>query len=222
MIVVVDENFARRQLTIHQIVRRKNISVAWNGARVLPPHAIAPPGCARGKNHMRRTRLENILGGHWAGGIEINIWSFVDLCQTPIHHAPPFAEAGERRLKRHTPARFAFCICQDDVIPALTKRPRGFQTRRSCADDQNFICGFFRRDDFRMPAASPFLAHAWVLRTADGNVARVACDADITADALADVFEAVFFYFVGQERVSDAGTRRANEVHNSALDGGCH
>ena len=73
-----------------------------------------------------------------------------------------------------------------------------------------------------MPVTPPFFAHGRVLRTADRHEARVACDTDVTANALADVFVPTFFYFIRQERVSNGRTRRTDQVHDPALDGGDH
>ena len=44
-----------------------------------------------------------------------------------------------------------------------------------------------------MPASAKFFAHGWILRTANGDKARITCDAYITTDTFADIFVATFF-----------------------------
>ena len=85
--------------------------------------------------------------------------------------------------------------------------------------DEDFIVLLFGRDDLRVPTAPPFFAHGWVLCAADGNEARIASDANIAANAFADIFVAAFFDFVWQKWICDAGACRADQVHDSALDG---
>ena len=54
-----------------------------------------------------------------------------------------------------------------------------------------------------MPAAAPLLPHRRVLGTADRRHRPVAGDADVAADALADVLHAAFFDLPWQERIGD-------------------
>jgi hypothetical protein len=80
----------------------------------------------------------------------------------------------------------------------------------------------FGRDDLGVPAAPPFLAHGRVLRAADRARPRVAGDADVAADALADVVETAFLDLVRQERVGDGRARRADQVEHAAPHGRDH
>ena len=111
-------------------------------------------------------------------------------------------------LSRWTSAKLAGRLGEDDAVAALTEGACRFQSRRPAAYDQNFLVRFFRRNDFGMPAVSPLLAHGRVLRATDRHEARVAGDADVTADALADVFDAILFDLVWQEGIGNGGPRR--------------
>lgn len=74
-----------------------------------------------------------------------------------------------------------------------------------------------------MPITPPFFAHGGILCAANRNEARIACDTDITANTLADIFvSALFFYLVRQKRVCNGRARRADEIKNAAFDGRDH
>ena len=120
---------------------------------------------------------------------------------------------------RGGPFRHADAVGPQAVVEALRKQPGTTGADAgSAADDENFFFGFFRRDDFGMPAAPPFLAHGRVLCTADRHIARIACDADVAPNAFADVFHPSFFDLRRQERVGDRRPGRADQIHHAALD----
>src|SRR5690606_29419541 len=145
---------------------------------------------------MRLAGVEHILRGDRAGGIEMNILELVDLRQPPINDAPPFDEIRQLGFEQHAPTCFTLRIDEDDLVSALTQRPCRFQPGRTGTDDEDFIVLLFGRDDLRMPVAPPFFTYRRVLCAANGNEARVTSDADVTANALANVFVPAFFYFI--------------------------
>lgn len=99
--------------------------------------------CAGGKDDVRRIGIEHILRGHWAGGIEVNIFDLFNLCQTPINDAPPFDEIGKFELEQDTTTRLTLRVGENDLVPALTQRPRAASgPGRSCTDDENVIVRF--------------------------------------------------------------------------------
>ena len=69
-----------------------------------------------------------------------------------------------------------------------------------------------------MPTAPPLLAHRRVLGAVDRGGRPVAGDADVAADALADVLGAALLDLQRQERVGDRGTRRADQVDHAIPD----
>src|SRR6185369_7637178 len=98
------------------------------------------------------------------------------------------------------------------VIAAPAQRHRRLQPGRAGARDQHLDIALAGPDPLRMPAAPPLLAHAWVLRAADRGHGGIARDADVAADALADVLQAALLDLLGQERVGDRRPRGADEV----------
>src|SRR3546814_18965916 len=64
-----------------------------------------------------------------------------------------------------------------------------------------------RRDDLGVPALAPFLAHGRVLGAADRRDGEIAGNADVAADAFADVFRPPLFDLLRQERIGDGRPR---------------
>ena len=69
-----------------------------------------------------------------------------------------------------------------------------------------------------MPTATPLLAHCRVLRAADRGRSRVGRDADVAADALANLVVPALLDLCGKEGVGDRGPRRADQVEDAFLD----
>src|ERR1700730_19173011 len=67
-----------------------------------------------------------------------------------------------------------------------------------------------------MPPAAPFLAYGWVLRTSHRHTVMPARNADVAADAFADVLLAARVDLLPQERVGDGGPRAANQIQDPA------
>src|ERR1700692_1367853 len=105
-----------------------------------------------------------------------------------------------------------------DAISTLAKRPGAFEAGRPRSHDQHRIFGAFGRDDLWMPALAPFLAHCGILGAADRRDGEIAADADVAADAFADVLETPFLDLLRQEGVGDGGPRRADEIEYAAPD----
>ena len=73
-----------------------------------------------------------------------------------------------------------------------------------------------------MPAAPPLLPHRRVLGAADRRHRPVAGDADVAADALADVLQAALFDLLRQERVGDRRARGPDQVEHLLADQAHH
>jgi hypothetical protein len=69
-----------------------------------------------------------------------------------------------------------------------------------------------------MPVAAPLLAHGRVLCAADRRHGHVARDADVAADALADVLDPPLLDLARQEGVGDRGPGGADQVEHAAPD----
>src|ERR1700730_14323781 len=69
-----------------------------------------------------------------------------------------------------------------------------------------------------MPPAAPFLAYGWVLRTSHRHTVMPARNADVAADAFADVLLAARIDLLRQERIGDGGPCAANQVQAPPSD----
>src|SRR6185437_10595107 len=101
-------------------------------------------------------------------------------------------QARQARLAGDAPAQLLARFGHAHVVTALAQGPRGFQPGRAGADHQHAAGRALRRDAFGMPVLAPLLAHGRVLRAADRRDGHVAGDADVAADAFADVVAAAF------------------------------
>src|SRR6185369_3658619 len=97
------------------------------------------------------------------------------------------------------------------VEAALAQSARRFETGRSGADHEDTAPVGGGRDDLRMPAAAPFLAHGRILGAADRRVQRIVRVADVAADAFADFVEPAFLDLPWQEGIGDRRPRGADE-----------
>ena len=118
---------------------------------------------------------------------------------------PPISGSRSTRWTRRKP-RFASTIAHS--IPA-----------RSGADDQDVAVGIGRAlEPLGIPASSVLLAGRRILRAAEVMPGLRFRDADIAADAFADVVVAPLLDLAGQERVGNRGPRGADQVHGAARD----
>ena len=113
-------------------------------------------------------------------------------------------------------ARFARSLGERDLVAALTQGPGRLEARGAGADDQHVSLRRLRPDALGMPAAPPFLAHRRILGAAARRHGGIAGDADVAADAFANVFEAAFLDFLRQEGIGDRRPRRTDEVEHAA------
>src|SRR6266700_1736725 len=102
-----------------------------------------------------------------------------------------------------------------NAVAALAQRTGAFEARGARSHHEDGIVGTLGRNDFRMPALAPLLAHGRVLGAADRRDGEIAADADIAADAFPDVFHPAFLDLSGQEGVGDRWPGRADEVENA-------
>src|SRR6185312_5389016 len=189
---------------IHQVVGRMDaraVGEARNVEAVAATVAVAAPVAAGGQHHVFGAEVEHVLRAQHRVEIDGHVRELVDLTGAPVAHARPFGEAGQARLAGDAATQLLARFGQAHFITALAQRPRGLQPARAAADHQHARRRAFRRDALRVPALAPFLAHGRVLRAADRRDGHVAGDADVAADAFADVVDAAFLDLPRQERV---------------------
>src|SRR5262249_50760310 len=141
-----------------------------------------------------------------------------DLSDAPVAYASPFCEARQFRFARDASAELALGFGEIDVVAALAKRARCFETGRAGTDDQDATVAHARGQTFRMPALAPLFAHRRILRATNRRARHVAGDADVAADTFADVIDTSFGDFVRQERIRDRRACRADKVEHAAFD----
>src|SRR6185437_10085544 len=90
---------------------------------------------------------------------------------------------------------------------------RALHPRRPAADDEHVAIGAgCGREALRVPAAAILLARGGVLDAAEVAPELRLRDADVGADALADLVEAALLDLPRQERIGDRRPRRADQV----------
>src|SRR6185312_516938 len=217
--VVVHHHATFGYPAIHQIVGRvdpRAIGETPNGETVAAADAVAAPVAAGGQHHVFGAEVEHVLRGERRIEIDGYIRELVDLARAPVAHARPFGQAGQARFTGHAPAQFLACFGQAHRVTTLAQRARGLQPGRTGTYHQHAGRRAGRRDALRVPALAPFLAHGGVLRAADRRDRHVAGDADVAADAFADVVDAAFLDLARQERIGDRRACAADQVQHAA------
>jgi hypothetical protein len=180
--------------------------------------AVAPPGSTGRDQHLVEAELQYLRGIERAVVEDLDIRHLRKLIGAIILHPAPGGEAWQLLLLSHAAAERGGCFGEGHVIAALPERTRRFQSGGTGADDQHPCLGFLRPNELGMPAAAPFLAHRGVLGAAAGRHGHVAGDADVAADAFADVLDPAFLDLLREEGIGDRGPRRADEIQQALAD----
>src|SRR2546427_200371 len=102
---------------------------------------------------------------------------------------------------------------------ALPEHERALHPGRTGADDEDVAVGVRRPlEALGVPPSPELLTGRRVLRAGDLVVVERAREADIAADALADLVEPAFLDLLRQERVRDRRPRGADQVPDAAAD----
>src|ERR1700686_3628120 len=136
----------------------------------------------------------------------------------PVEDASPGCQSGQARLKTQPAADLVGCPRGGDLVTAPADRQRTLQARGTCADHQNGGRAARRGDAFGMPIAAPFFADGRVLRAPHRDCVVPARDADVAANALADVLLAALVDLPGKKRIRDRGSGGADQIENAASD----
>ena len=204
-----------------QVVGRQHLG----GSRELERLGVPAP------TPSRRQRAP-VATATWSNPYE-STSSAVDLALERRPRRSPAARAGRAGSRRHGSTRRAPAAAasrttrppSSRVASASTPRSRACRApspprgrpgrRRRRAPSPPTPSGAMRSG---MPAAPPLLAHRRVLGAADRRHGEVAGDADVAADALADVLEPALLDLPRQERIGDRGARGADQVEHPVAD----
>ena len=164
--------------------------------------AVGAPARAGRDGDVLEAVGEHLVGRHLALERELDVRQLRELALAVVDDADPGGEPGQPRLAQHPAAELAARLGEHHRVAALAERLRRLEPGGPGADDEHARVGALRPDPLRVPAAPPLLAHRRVLGAADRRHRPVAGDADVAADALADVLAA------GPPRSCAAGTGR--------------
>ena len=152
---------------------------------------------------------------------ELDVLELVDLDLPVVDDAGPFTQA---RQLRDPPHRAAHVVLRLDEMhaahAALAEDHRALHAGRPGADDEHVVVGVRRfREPLRMPAAAVLLARSRVLRADQRRPADLpARDADVAADALADIVEPSLVDLLRQERVGRRRPAGGDDVELALVD----
>ena len=166
---------------------------------------------------MLRAEVQNVLRGQITVGIERDIGHLAQLPQPVFRDAVPGLHPRQPGFKPKPAAEILRPVCQRHAIAAPRQRQRRLQPRRATAHHKHRT-GTILAHPFRVPAAPPFLACRRVLGAAHPDAIMPAGNADVAADAFADLRLAALVDLGGQEGVGDRGARAADEIQHAAPD----
>ncbi len=221
VVVVEDEDpLARGPGAAEEVVGREDLDRVAEGERSRVPaaDAVGPPACAGRDRDVLEAVAEDLLGRHLALERLLDVREARELSAPVVGDPDPGGEPGQPCLPEDAAAELPRRLGQHDVVPALAEPHRSLESGGAGADDEHPRLGPARAVALRMPPSAPLLAHGGVLRAADRRRGPVAGDADVAADALADVLEAALFDLPRQEGIRDRGARRADQVEHAVAD----
>ena len=178
---------------------------------------VGRPPRPRRHHHMIRAELQHIPRRHLALREQRNIRHLPQPPQPVVHHPEPFPQARQPAFPDQPPAKLPRLVGDRDLKAAPRQRQRRLQPRRTRAHDQNRPFAL-RPRHLGMPAAPPLFAHGRVLRAAHPDPIIPRRDADVAADAFADLVLAPLVDLAGQEGVGNRRPRPADQVQHPAPD----
>src|SRR5919202_303549 len=153
---------------------------------------------------------------------ELHVLQLRDLDLAVIDDPCPFAEARKLRDPAHDAAHVVLRLDQVHAPhAALAQDHRALHAGRPGANDEHVVVRVLRpREDLRVPAAPILFAGGRVLGADDGRAADLpARDANVAADALADVVESPLIDLPRQPWVGDGRAAGGDDVELARLDG---
>ncbi len=223
--VVDDDPLSRRRLAVdHDLLGREDVGKRRVRARDrlvrLAVQAHRRPGGAGGDDDQLGPVLAHGLGVEPQVRDHLDVAQLVQLDPAPIHDPTPLAAPGKLRDPAHDPADVVARV--DEVNPAeaaLAEDDRALHPGRAGADDEHVAVAVLGGlEALGVPAAPVLLAGRGVLGAADVPAGIRLRDADVAADALADLVQAPLLDLAREERVGDGRARGSDDVPDAARD----
>ncbi len=152
---------------------------------------------------------------------ELDVLQLVDLDLPVVDDPRPLAEPRQLRDPAHDPAHVVLRLDEMHAAHAApAEHHRALHPGRAGADHEHVVLRVRSRlEALRMPAAAVLLARGRVLRADQRRSADLpARDADVAADALADVVEAALVDLLRQERIGDRRPTGGDDVELAGVD----
>src|SRR5262249_9446630 len=178
----------------------------------------ARPAGAGGDYDMGSLELEDVRGGELVAPIEIHVREPLELPAPPLKHPSPGRKSRQTRLEAQAATGLIRRLRDRHLVAAAAERQCTLEPRGTATDNEHGRRARCGRNTLGMPAAAPFLACRWILRTADRHAIVPTRDADVAADALADVLLAAGLDLHRKEGIRDRRARRADEIEHAAPD----
>ena len=220
--VVVDDHDAlagHRLAFDHDLLGREDVRQArvGTGDRVVrrAVQAVGRPVAAGRDDDDLGSVLLHSLRVELRVGDELDVLQLVDLDLAVVDDASPLAEPREARDPAHDPAHVVLRL--DEVHAAhaaLAEHHRALHPGRPRADHEHVVVGVLGAVELLgVPSAAVLLAGRRVLGANERRAADLPPrDADVAADALADVLEATLVDLLRQERIRDRRAARGDDV----------
>src|SRR2546423_314966 len=208
---VCRESFARRAPTITRDLQAPHRVLALRVQQ-------ARPARSGGDDPVRVAPAPDVLRRQAFAAVDGDVRQPLQLTPAPVEAAPPACQSGQARLEAQAAADLLRRLRHGHLVTAPAERQRALEACGTRADHQNRGRTARRGDALGVPPATPLLADRRVLSAAHRHRVGPARDADVAADALADVLLAALVDFPGKERIRDRGSRRADQVEHAAFD----
>ena len=212
------QDATRRHEAPHDVVRGQNRADLRRPDPPAAAHQPAPPLRACRNHDPVCAEAQDIVHLHAAGRIQADTAQFGQLPKAVVAHPPPGRQPRQGRLAGHPPPHHSIRLGQGHAVPPPPQRHRGLQPGRAAADDQHRVIRTAVGHHLGVPKVAAFLHHRRVLRAADRDECVLAAQADIAADAFADVLRAALGDLEGQERVGNRRAGGTDKVENPARD----
>ena len=215
------ERLSRHDLFRRQTVRQRGVGSDYGTTTRADP--VAPPMRPRGDHDAIGAVVQDVVRGHSADAqVYFDILEFAELGLPVGDDAAPLAQARQARDPFPVTAEFLLRIAKMYRVTPLPENASTLHARRASANDQYGprVPGLLEL--LRVPPAPVFLPQCLVLGAHDLPNLIEFRDADVAADALANVLQSAALDLVRQKRIGNRRTSGSDEVDCFGIHQGDH